>query len=129
MKTTLLIALLAITSLASAQDRGRGIQRVEDRQQNNSYVYHSTYQQADYHFSRMNLSYYQKKQLIDLLDQKELEAKKVRRRYANAKNHLIKIERDFDYKLSRLLNRSQYQTWLRYYADDFRVDINKYRYI
>ena len=77
----------------------------------------------------MNLSYYQKKQLIDLLDQKELEAKKVRRRYANAKNHLIKIERDFDYKLSRLLNRSQYQTWLRYYADDFRVDINKYRYI
>lgn len=128
MKAKLLLAFFAISSFAMAQDRGRSIQRQEGRQQNNSYNY-SVYNKPAYDFYRLDLSYYQKNILIELLDAKEREAKLIRRRYANPKNQLANLERDYEFKISKILNRNQYSQWVRYYAAEYSVELHSYRYV
>ena len=124
MKAKLLFAFFAISSVAFAQQRG--IYREQGRQQNSSYSSYSN--KPSESFYRLDLSYSQKNDLIRLLESKEKEAKNLRRSYINAQKQLAELERSYDLKISRILNRSQYNAWLRYYAADYSVEFNSYRY-
>lgn len=126
MKARLLIAFFAISSVAIAQNRG-GISRVEGRQQNDAYSYTNYSYQSD-SFYRMNLSYSQKAELVRLLEDKAREAKVIRRSYSNPHKKLAELEHTYDRKIYRLLNKNQYNTWLRYYAAQHSVATNTYRY-
>lgn len=129
MKAKLLLAFFAISSVALAQDRGRGIQREEGRQQNNAYSYSNHSYKGAESFYRLDLSYAQKNELLRLLGRKEREAKILRRSYKNANKKLSELEYAYDVKISRLLNRSQYNAWTRYYAAQYSVESNSYRYV
>lgn len=128
MKAKLLLAFFAISSVAMAQDRGRVIQREEGRQQNNAYSYSSNSYKGSESFYKLDLTYAQKSQLVRLLESKESEAKILRRSNKNASKKLAELEYAYDVKISRLLNRSQYNAWIKYYAAQYSVESNSYRY-
>lgn len=128
MKRLVIIAMLALSLSAVAQNRPHGNNR-NVNQTSGRYVYsadrnNTSYNNSFYFYSdrfykdihRLDLSLYQERELKNMIAVMHNDIQFAQRKYRNPQNTILRIERDFDRKLVKLLNAKQYKKWNQYYA-------------
>lgn len=125
MKKLFTLAMIALSVGAFAQQRQLVKQQDYRSETNTRYINNNNYKIAKYSFERLDLSYRQERQLVDLLKDKENEERTILRKYRNPDQKLRMLDREYDRKIQNLLSRSQYDKWTRIYAFHYETSNNK----